>query len=284
MVKLEPFAFCTNNVPGNELEPALEMARRCGFSWVELAAIDGISEQIDPDRVSPAYAEEVMQMLKEKNLRCLAVSGHCDMTEEASFVRLLKKIEFAGRIGARYLNTRCGPKDRMEQFLVNVKRAAEEAAKWNVILNLESYGDIVGEASTSGPLFAQLNLPNVRYNYDPGNTYRFAKGAITIEEDVAGATVPLEYLHLKDTSIRDGWIWNDPIGSGALNYPAIFEEMDKKREIPLPCGLEIPMSFRVNVEDLSFGFLYPTMDEIEAAVRSSLEYVSRFAEFSLQAP
>jgi len=236
------------------------------------------------DRVGPDYAEEVLQMLREKKLRCLAVSGHCDMTDDAAFARLLKKIEFAGRIGARYLNTRCGPKERMDKFLINVNKAAEEAAKWNVILNLESYGDIVGEASTSGALFEQLNLPNVQYNYDPGNTYRFAKGSITIEDDVAGATVPLAYLHLKDTSIRDGWIWNDPIGSGALNYPAIFAEMDKKREVPLPCGLEIPMSFRVKVDDLSFGFLAPTMDEIEASVRASLEFVSKHAEFSLQAP
>ena len=284
MLKLEPLCFCTNNVPGNDLEPALDMAVRCGFSFVELSAIDGISEQISAEAVCPSYGAHIRRLLDAHGLRCFAVSGHCDMTDEHSFARLLKKIEFAGMVGAKYLNTRCGPPERMEAFCGNVRQAAALAAQYQITLNLESYGDIVGPASRCGDVFKMLQIPNLGYNYDPGNTFRFEHGRICIEEDLAAAAVPLEYIHLKDASLHDGYIWNDPLGKGQLNYPAIIAQLDLQRSTPLPAGLEIPMTFRVRNDDLGFDFLAPALKEIEQAVRTSLQYLSRFAEFSLAAP
>lgn len=279
MIKLEPFSFCTNTVPGSDLLPALDMARQFGFRWVELSAIDGISEQINVDLISPAYVSQIRKQLEQRALQCIAVSGHGDMTDSSGFSRLLRKIEFAGEIGAKWLNTRCGSPDRMDEFLKHVKIAAEKADRYGVVLNLESYGDIVGSASQCGSVFDRLNLPNVRYNYDPGNTFRFARGNVCIEEDLANTTVTLEYLHLKDSSLRDGWIWNDAIGSGQLNYPAILEQLDKQRTDSLPCGLELPMGFRVWCKDLSFDFLNPSLNEVERAVQQSLEYLQRYALF-----
>ena len=198
MIRLDPFSFCTNNVPGSDVIPALDMAKRCGFHWVELSAIDGISEQIHAEQVSPAYVAKIRSLLEQRDLQCAAVSGHCTMTDPHTFARLLKKIEFAGEIGAKWLNTRCGPPAQMDIFLKHVQIAAEAADRYGLILNLESYGDIVGPASQCGPVFEQLNLLNVRYNYDPGNTFRFARGNICIEDDLASATTSIEYLHLKD--------------------------------------------------------------------------------------
>lgn len=281
MIKLEPFSFCTNNLPGSDLLPALDMAKQCGFHYVELSAIDGISEQINVDLISPSYVAQIRKLLEQRDLQCAAVSGHGDMTDPLAFSKLLKKIEFAGEIGAKWLNTRCGTPSRMDVFLEHVKIAAEQADRYGVILNLESYGDIVGPARECGPIFKRLRLPNVRYNYDPGNTFRFARGNICIEDDLSNATVPLEYLHLKDTSLRDGWIWNDAIGCGQLNYPAIFEQLDKQRFTSLPCGLELPMGFRVWCEDLSFDFLHPSLNDVEKTIQQSLEYLQQYALFTL---
>lgn len=109
MLHLSPFWFCTNSVPGDDLIPALDAAREFGFSDVELSAIDGISEQIVAERVCDEYVAWVRARLEERGLRCVAVSGHCDLTNDRQFARFLKKLEFAGKIGATRINTRCGP-------------------------------------------------------------------------------------------------------------------------------------------------------------------------------
>ena len=203
MLTLAPFTFCANNVPGTDPIRAMDMARRCGFHTIELSAIDGISEQIVAERVSPEYVMQIERELQKRDLQCTALSAHCDMTDEAQFARLLKKIEFAGQIGAQLVNTRCGPKARYAVFEEHVKRAAEAADRYGLRLGLESYGDIVGPASECGGVFAELDLPHVQYTYDPGNTYRFCRGEIRLDEDLQNASVPVAYLHMKDGSIHD---------------------------------------------------------------------------------
>ena len=130
MLTLAPFTFCANNVPGTDPIRAMDMARRCGFHTIELSAIDGISEQIVTERVSPEYVMQIERELQKRDLQCTALSAHCDMTDEAQFARLLKKIEFAGQIGAQLVNTRCGPKARYAVFEEHVKRAAAMACGW----------------------------------------------------------------------------------------------------------------------------------------------------------
>ena len=90
MLTLAPFTFCANNVPGTDPIRAMDMACRCGFHTIELSAIDGISEQIVAERVSPEYVMQIERELQKRDLQCTALSAHCDMTDEAQFARLLK--------------------------------------------------------------------------------------------------------------------------------------------------------------------------------------------------
>lgn len=276
MLTLAPFTFCANNVPGTDPIRAMDMARRCGFHTIELSAIDGISEQIVAERVSPEYVSQIDKALQKRDLQCTALSAHCDMTDEAQFVRLLKKIEFAGQIGAQLVNTRCGPKTRYAVFQEHVKRAAEAADRFGMRLGLESYGDIVGPASECGSVFAELNLPNVQYTYDPGNTYRFCRGEIRLDEDLQNASVPVAYLHMKDGSIHDGYIWNEPIGQGVFPYPAMLDALERQGSM-LACALEMPMSFCVSMQDLSFRFLKPSEEQLYTQIMQSVEYIKKIA-------
>lgn len=281
MIKLDPFCFCTNNVPGNDLRHALDLAAECGFRYVEAAAIDGISEQISADRLSDAYVNQIRQELDSRGLVCYALSGHCDMTQPDQFARLLKKIEIAGAIGAKVVNTRSGPPARREIFEEHVRVAAELADRCGVKLHLESYGDIVGPARDCGPVLRSLEQLNVGYTYDAGNTFRYTRGEICIHEDLHEAARAPDYLHMKDTGIRDGWIYNDPIGKGSLDIPQILLELERLNPV-LPCSLELPLSFRVNCETLAFDFLQVTDETVRAAVQTSVEYLRSYASFSLQ--
>ena len=280
MISLEPFCFSTNNVPGKDLIRALDLAKTFGFSHVELAAIDGISEQIDVEQLSPQLLRRIHRELERRNLTCYAVSGHCDMTDDYAFFKLLKKIQFAGEIGARVLNTRCGPKSRYAKFLDRVKEAADLASSYGVMLHLESYGDIVGPAKECGPVFREIGLENVRFTYDAGNTFRFARGNICIDEDIRQATVVPSYLHMKDTCIRDGWIYQTPVGAGSLDIPKLLLALEQHTAI-LPCSLEIPLSFRVRYHDLAFDFLNPSDDEICHSIEQSILYLNEIANIKL---
>ena len=124
MIRFEPLCLCTNSVPGKDLFHALDLARACGFTYVELAAIDGISEQVNVDLLTDEALGQIRASLESRGLACFAVSGHCDMTDPPSFRRLLQKLRFAGAVGARFLNTRCGPPERYDVFLKNVREAA----------------------------------------------------------------------------------------------------------------------------------------------------------------
>lgn len=281
MLCFQPLSFCTNNVDG-PLELALDVARDCGFRSVELAAIDGICEHIEAEAVCPDYIRHIQSLLDARGLTCYAVSAHCDMTEPRSFARLLRKLEFAGQIGAKVVNTRCGPPERAALFWAHLPRAAATAERYGFHLNLESYGDLVGSARQAGPVLERISFPQVGYTYDPGNTFRFARGQISIEDDLRSAPAKLSYLHLKDASLRDGLIWNDPIGSGQLNWPAILERLEAVRPV-LPASLEIPMTFRVRAEDLSFVFLHPSVPEVMQGIRDSLRYLSQLAEWRMEA-
>ena len=277
MLIFDPFVFCTNNYPGEDLCGALDMAVRCGFRRVEIAAIDGMCEQVNADTLTDADAETVRSELEKRGLTCRAVSGHCDMTDERAFRRLLKKIRFAGAVGARCLNTRCGPRERYDVFSDHLKEAAALAASYGMDLNLESYGDIVGPACEAAEVFASLELPNVRYNYDPGNTYRFRLGQILIEEDLADAAIVPAYLHLKDGAIRDGILRNTPIGAGAIDWPAVFRVLER-RAGTIPCALEVPQTFAVELPALKMRFLQPGVAHAEQVVRDSVDYLKRRVE------
>jgi len=269
MLTLAPFTFCANNVPGTDPIRAMDMARRCGFHTIELSAIDGISEQIVAERVSPEYVMQIERELQKRDLQCTALSAHCDMTDEAQFARLLKKIEFAGQIGAQLVNTRCGPKARYAVFEEHVKRAAEAADRYGPRRGPGLYGEIAGP-----------DLPHVQYTYDPGNTYRFCRGEIRLDEDLQNASVPVAYLHMKDGSIHDGYIWNEPIGQGVFPYPAMLAALERQGGT-LGCALEMPMSFCVSVRDLSFRFLEPSDEQLYAQIMQSVEYVKTLAHVTM---
>ena len=280
MIQLEPFCFCSNNVPGHSLTHALDLAQICGFHHIELASIEGISEQIQIDRISPGYAAQILSALERRGLTCHAVSAHCDMTNPEQFDRLLKKIPFAAAIGAKLINTRCGPQYRYSIFLDNVNKAADLADSCGISLHLESYGDIVNTANDSTSVFADINRNNVKFTYDAGNIFRYAHGKVSIESDLTDACMIPAYLHMKDTSLRDGWIYNDAIGYGQLHIPAILSALEVHAP-KIGCSLEIPLSFRVRNDDLVFDFSVPEDTVIIDHVEKSVSFLQGYAEFIL---
>lgn len=277
MIKIDPFVFCMNSYPGTDFEAALKFAKRCGFRQVELAAIDGICEQINANFYSPAYVENIRQLLQIYGLIPYALSAHCDMTDDHAFPRLLNKIRIAGDVGCKCVNTRCGPKSNYDIFVKNVGLAAELAASYGMDLNLESYGDIVGRAAEAGAVFEALDLPNVHYNYDPGNTFRFARGKIDLAADLREAAILPVYLHMKDCVVKNGILENTAVGNGDTGFDRIFEVLESKTA-SIPAGLEVPQTFRIRLEDLSMQKLQSSEERAYEIVMQSIDFLKAHTE------
>lgn len=263
----------TNLFKDYPLERALELIKEYGFEYAELSSIINFCEHINPKDICPAYCDEIKLLLERTGLKCHAVSGHLDPTIEEQCQDLIKKIEFAGRIGAKIVNTNSGPLSRLDVFHKNMPRLIQAAEKWNVIIGLESHGDIVNTARDSVSIFQRYNHPLVRLNYDTGNTLFYNPGKVKIEEDIKYGFEYLVHLHLKDIRITDSYVAYVPIGQGDVNFPAVFETL-KTFGSPIPCGYEIP----VHVKGV-LGNIVPTgtplpEEEIRDAVTSSLAYVA----------
>lgn len=273
MKLFEPFSLGTNLCLGYTLEEALELVKESGFEYAELSSIVNMCEHINPKDLNAEYAEKIKELLDKVGMKCHAVSGHVDLTIDEQFKDFLKKIEFAGRIGAKIINTNSGPIERLPIFHKNMVKIIEQAEKWNVVIGLESHGDIVNTAKESIHIFKEFKHPLVRLNYDTGNTLFFNNGNIKIEEDIKYGLEYLEHIHLKDIRIQGNQVEYCPIGDGDVNFIKIFEVL-KDFGKTIPCGLEIP-TFVKGV----FGNIKPinapmTREAILADVKSSVDYIN----------
>lgn len=262
----------TNLFKGYSLSEALDMTKAWGFEYTELASIVNFCEHIKPEDITAEYAAEIKELLDQKGLKCHAVSGHVDPTEDKQFHDLMKKIEFAGRIGAKIVNTNSGPVKNIDIFHKNMVKLIEQAEKWNVIIGLESHGDIVDTAKGSIDIFKRYNHPLVRLNYDTGNTL-FYNPTVKIEEDIKYGFEYLVHLHLKDIKIEGNHAAYTAIGDGSVNFPAVFDVL-KTFGSPIPCGYEIPVHVRGVLGNIRPVDAPLTVESMHRAVETSTKYVA----------
>lgn len=248
------------------------MFAKMGVKYVELSSIVGMCEHVDPKQMNEEYAAWVKQLLEDNRLICPAVAGHVDLTEEEQLKDFLKKIEFAGRISAKYINTNSGPVNRLDIFQKNMGKVIDQAEKWNVVVCLESHGDIVGTARDSACQIAQFHHPLVRMNYDTGNTYFYEKGNIDIPEDLSYSSEVLSYMHIKDVQIRGDQVRYTAIGKGDLNFQNIFCRLRDMGKC-IPASLEIPVFVGGTLAQI--GPQNPPLpeEEILSAIQQSFAFV-----------
>ena len=112
-------------------------------------------------------------------------------------------------------------------------------------------------------LVRQIGKPNVGINYDPGNVIFY--GATRPEGDIAAAVDLIKHMHIKD-QIGGAGVWNFPaIGTGEVDYQAIFAALDAAG-FHGPCSVEIEFQ----------GEPWPALDQVNRAMADSYRYVRPF--------
>jgi len=90
------------------LEEALRGLAEAGFENVEIGAVKGFLEHLDPDRLGPAEIDTTRALLARHDLRCVSMSGHAQLHTQEGLGRLRRVLAAGQELGIEVLNTFTG--------------------------------------------------------------------------------------------------------------------------------------------------------------------------------
>jgi L-ribulose-5-phosphate 3-epimerase len=238
------------------LEEALRGLAEAGFVDVELGAVKGYIEHLDPDRLSPQVVADAKASLARYGLHAVSVSGHTEVHLREGLERSRRILDAAAELGVLTLSTYTRgvetPADR-GAFMENVRALADEAEAVGIRLCLEIDSSLLRTAKMARVLLADINHPWIALNYDPANAVLY--GGADPEEDIEHALPVLGHVHLKDKRGGIGVVDFPPLGEGDLDVRLVLERLEASR-------FDGPVSM-----EIEFDGTWPAWEECVAAAR-----------------
>ena len=245
-----------------ELEQALDGAARAGFENVELCAVKGWLEHVDPDDASPQAVRRVERALADSGLRATSLAGHSEAATPEGLDRHLRLVRVCAELGIPYLNSFPGKDPRLPQersaLVANARRIGDEAAALGLTFCFENDGKAAVTGREVANLLAEIGHDHVGMNYDPANAVYFG-GADTFS-DLADALPWTRHFHVKDQAGGQDVANFPPLGEGELDVPGILAAVEQS-------GYAGPMCL-----EIEFDGTWPDFDGCVAAARRSREY------------
>jgi len=265
---------------GYNLETALKQISQVGSRYVELDAIEGLSEHIkSQDLEDSAFEKRIGTMMRQFRLSSIAFSAHMDLSKEEAVPLFEKKMRFAKSLGAKIINTFSGPLKRINTFYENIKSIDKLAKSMDLIVALETHGDIISDRSSLS-VIEKINSENVRINYDFVNSFHSTRGKIDLEKDFEAMLKYIVHLHLKDTRLEKGTWHFTQIGKGIIDYQGIFKILRKSPQ-KIPMSIELPLRLEMKEGEAPIKTKSPLdIGQINKIVSDSLSYVRRLGNLS----
>jgi sugar phosphate isomerase/epimerase len=238
------------------LDEALSGLAEVGFACVEICAVKGQVEHVDPDGLDVVEIRAIRRALDRYGLRVVSFSGH-SLETELGRERLLRVVRAAAELGAGVVNTYTGEAETPERraaFFANVQTVADEADRRGVILCLETASNMLPSAEIGRAILRKLDHQAVRLNYDPANVVFYTDDVVP-QRDVLNALDLLGHVHLKDKRGGKG-VWDfPPVGEGELDLAAILAPI-------YASGFSGPISM-----EIEFGGIWPGREACVDATR-----------------
>jgi sugar phosphate isomerase/epimerase len=239
-----PILISTAAYDGYSLTTALEEISGLGIDLVELAFIDGYTDPFTEDFFSKPNADTIVSALAENHLVCLSFSAHMDLSRASAVDVFKRRMQFAKRVGARYIVSNAGPRQHRNDFMSNMKELAAIATDLNIVIALENPGDgkanIIDSAEACAEIIDAVGSDFVRVNYDFGNLISHLFEKVRPEEDYRKALAQTAHYHIKDVAPDiSGWHFTE-IGKGAIDYRRVLAELAVGAS-QKPLSLEIPL-------------------------------------------
>ena len=244
------------------LEEALRGVSEAGFENVEIGAVKGFLEHLDPDRLGPNEIDETRELLDRFGLRCVSLSGHAPLHLDEGMRRLRAVLAAAKALDVLVLNTFTGDAETPEEidrFKANVRDIADEAQAAGIRLCIETDSNLLPTAEIGVRLLDEIGHDWIQINYDPGNVVYYA-GA-SPEVDVRNGLGRYGHFHLKDQRGGEGVLDFPVLGEGQLDLPSILRDLAGS-------GFSGPVSMEIEFTD----YEYPPWDECVEAARRGKGY------------
>jgi L-ribulose-5-phosphate 3-epimerase len=205
------------------LEEALRGLGEAGFENVEIGAVKGFLEHLDPDA---PQVDDARRLLDRHGLRCVSMSGHAPLHEELGRTRLRNVLQAGKELGIGVLNTFTGdaesPEER-ERFVEGARALADEAQAAGIRLCIETDSNLLPTAEAGLALLDEIGRDWIQINYDPGNVVYYT-GARP-EDDVKHGLGRIGHVHLKDKRGGKGVLDFPPLGEGELDIKGILSDL-----------------------------------------------------------
>ena len=260
-------AVSTNSFHGFDIMETLETIAKAGFKYVEICAVRNWTEHVMPD-MAPEKLEAVKAKMAELGLKCISMSGHCDLSDASRLADFRANMKLAADLGCEWIisstgEAHFGSEDEtdIEALLTENKALVPDLEKLGLKLGIEVHGPNYGTGKACARLVDAVGaFPTVGVNYDTANVVYW--GLDDPDTDIKFCPGKINYCHLKDKigiEGEDKKAWNFPaIGAGELHLLDLIAYMNENGyEGPLSIELEYTEGFtmRDKVEgDLEFAY------------------------------
>lgn len=276
-------AISTACFDGYPLRSALERLATVRDTSIELAYIAGYVEDFSEDLFSTGNAKTIRKLLDDTGSSCSAVSAHTDLASEGGLDRGVRRIEFAGAIGASRVVSNAAVIAHRDSFFRNLEKLVREAECVGVCLLLENPGDgktnVVDNGATADELISRFSGSALGINYDFGNVVSHFRERVRPEEDWLPVRSSVSYFHIKDVDVVDDdeitertWFYPE-IGTGMIDYEAILPMIAADRAVGA-IGVELPLRLRRSTANPAGRTSRPLPeDEILAIAQRSVSFI-----------
>lgn len=263
----------TNTYHTYSLEDSLAGIAAAGFKSVELTSVPGWTEHVRRGAGAEELAH-VKDLLNSHGLTAVSLAGHSDLVSDAGIAEFRKALAIAQKLGVSYVTTSTGGHDassggsleeQRNRFLTNIRPLADEADAAGITICLETHGGLLASGVIAKQLIQDIGKSNIGINYDPGNVIFY--GGVRPEDDIQQSADTVRHVHCKD-QIGGPGVWNFPaVGSGEVDFAAIFAALDK-------VGFNGPVSVEIEFQ----GEPWPSLEDVNKAVADSYVYVRQFVK------
>ena len=233
-----------------------------GFENVEIGAVKGFLEHLDPDRLGPAEIDETRRLLDRFGQRCVSLSGHASLHLDEGMRRLRNVLAAAKALDALVLNTFTGDAEtpeEVERFKANARALADEAQAAGIRLCIETDSNLLPTAEIGMRLLDEIGHEWIQINYDPGNVVYYV-GARP-EKDIRNGLGRYGHVHLKDQRGGKGVLDFPVLGEGEIDLASILRDLAGS-------GFSGPVSMEIEFTD----YEYPPWEECVDAARRGKAY------------
>jgi len=276
-----PIAIGLNAYQGYALDEVFKSFEGIGFNYVDLDYIKtslsvhddyGLTHLTEKDLQHP---DDYRSLMDRFHLKIATFSGHVDLTIEEDVELFLKKMDFAQKIGARYISTNEGSLRRRKEFMNHLELVEKKARELGIIVCLETEmpGDMITKGEDGIPILTNMASPFLMMTYDTGNIYYSHQGNIDIVEDFDKSIDYVGTLHFKNPYFKNGVYQYGEIGLGEIDFPGLAKILKSSGRI-IPITIEIPYFFEsANWGPLSVKRDIIPLQEINELMMSSLDYI-----------